>query len=52
MNIIKFIIIGLFLGLSACSTDRVTVPKDCDVIPQNVDQAITIVCPHKISIKH
>lgn len=49
----KLLMLFLFLGLSSCGTmDRVSVPAECDVLPQNVDQAVTIICPHKISVKH
>lgn len=49
----KLVIISLLcLLISGCAhTDKVTVPGDCDVLPQNTDQAVTIICPHRISVK-
>lgn len=50
MKVIKFIILGL-LTAACAHTDKITVPADCDVVIGSGNQ-VSIVCPHKISVKH
>lgn len=50
MNTIKFIIVGIII--SGCAhPDKVTVPQDCDVVQGSGNQ-VSVVCPHRISVKH
>lgn len=50
MKVIKFIILGL-LAAACAHVDTVKVPQDCDVVAGSGNQ-VSIVCPHKISVKH